>query len=213
VKKRHVALSFVLLALLFFGCQPGESPGPTITTINWQEDGAGFIQFQTNDTANLGINQYAYYSSSAQSAPAVYPGGTVTAVIKKFSGSAVAGMGIIFCYQDASNFYRLLLSEDGWYNIYKKVGGTYTSIQDWTSSSSISQGYGVSNTISVTQSAANNYAVYINNMTTPEITFVDSSIPNSGEAGFYASISSTTEDFPSIPEDIRFKLIEPVSIP
>jgi hypothetical protein len=213
VKKMHVALSFVMLALLFFGCQPGESPGPTITTIDWQADGAGFIQFQTNDTANLGYGQYANYSSSAQNAPTVYPGGTVTAVIKKISGSAGAGMGIIFCYQDTSNFYRLLISEDGWYNIYKKVGGTYTSIQSWTQSSSISQGYGVSNTLSVTQSAANNYSVYINNMTTPEITFVDSSVPNAGEAGFYASISSTTEDFPSIPEDIRFKLIEPVSIP
>jgi hypothetical protein len=204
-----ILVAIVLLA----SCSSTSNNTPATETIAWQVDGNGFIQYRTNDTAEYGYGYYISVSTSSQGIPASYPGGTVTAIVEKMSGSANYGYGIIFCYQDTNNYYRFLISENGGFQFDKKVAGTYTILSDWASSSNINQGYGIQNTISVNQTAAGTFAFYINNMTVPVLTCSDSSF-NSGYAGYYIAIGpSTSENFPTVAADVRFKLTAPVISP
>lgn len=50
--------------------------------------------------------------------------------------------GILCGYQDVENFFSLVISEDGYFAIWKYVDGEYFPVADWQTSSLISQGSG-----------------------------------------------------------------------
>jgi hypothetical protein len=203
----------LLLAASILGCTNpsggggGGGGGPSIQSIEWQNDGAGFIQFSTNDTNKYGYGYYIPYVDELQSTMT-----TVTAKAKKMSGAPAYGWGIVFCYQDTNNFYRLLISGYGHYQVAKKVAGTYYDITPWTTwASNINTSAGVTNVISVTLVTPGNFSVSFNggvpeNFAAPEWT--------GGAAGFYTMIgTSTYENFPATPSDVRFKFTSPVLYP
>jgi hypothetical protein len=137
---------------------------------------------------------------------------TVTATLIKVSGAVNYGEGLIFCCVDSNNFYNVLITCNGGIKIRRKVLGSYTTIQEWAGTSFITQGLGVSNVLSITQSPANTYNVSINGNLAS--TFTDTNLTNGGQAGFYSSIGSLTDEhFPDTPMDIRFKLTSPIAIP
>jgi len=138
----------------------------------------------------------------------------VTATLIKVSGAVNYGYGLIFCCADNNNFYNVLICCDGWYKVRSKVNGTYSTIQDWIQTPNITQGLGISNVLRITQSPTidGSYSVDINGHLT--LGFTDSNLVNGGQAGFYTSIGSSTEEhFPDTPMDVRFKLTSPISIP
>jgi len=204
-----VSAAFTLL----ISCgQSGNSPiivnnTPSIQTVNWQLDGSGFVQFLTNDSQYYNYNFWNTYTQTNESQMT-----TVTATVKKQSGSLSSGYGILFCYQDNNNFYRLLITTGGYYSVYVKVGGTYSAIIPWTSTPSLhlNGGVGVENEISVTQQSLNDFSIYFNG--TFETTFSNANF-SGGRAGFSVSVSPTTENFPYTPEDVRFKMSSPVAYP
>ncbi len=180
---------------------------PSIQTIAWQLDGNGFVQYYTNDAQYLGYGFFHAYAQTDESQMS-----TVTATVKKQSGSLSSGYGIVFCYKDSNNFYRLLITTTGHYCVHAKTGGTYSTIIPWTATPSLhlNVGTGVENEISVTEQTLNHFTVYFNGMF--ETTFSDANF-SGGSAGFYLGVSPTTENFPYIPEDVRFKLSSPVIYP
>ncbi len=204
---RSWLVSAVFMLLVSCGHSNNTSTPPSIQTIKWQLDGNGFVQFFTNDSQYYNYSFWDTYTQTNESQMT-----TVTATVKKQSGSSSSGYGIIFCSQDSNNFYRLLITTTGHYCVYAKVGGTYSAIIPWTSvpSSHLNNGVGVENEISVTQQTLNNFTVYFNGNL--ETTFSNTSF-SGGKAGFCASVSPTTENFPYVPEDVRFKLSSPVAYP
>jgi hypothetical protein len=181
---------------------------PPVQTIRWQLDGNGYIQFMTNDSQYYSYSFWNTYTSTNQVTMT-----TVTATVKKISGSLYSGYGIVFCYQDTNNFYRLSIDAAGQFSVYKKVAGTYTAILPWTSSSSIylNTGVGATNIISVTQTSLNNFSVNFNG--SQETTFIDNAFTG-GTAGFSAGVHDQShENFPVTPEDIRYKMTSPVTYP
>jgi hypothetical protein len=192
----------VLATLLLFSC----GPGPTIQTIEWEPDGDGFVQYSTNDKQYLDTVHYMPLVAENEN-----PMTTVTATVKKVSGSSVMGFGIIYCYQDENNYYRLLITTDGHYAVAKMVGGTYTALVSWASSASLNTGMGVTNDIGVTQNPLHTFTVTFNTQTITS--FADASFTG-GLAGPCIGIgSSSNESFPSVPEDARFKMTAPVVYP
>jgi hypothetical protein len=138
---------------------------------------------------------------------------TVTATVKKQSGSLYSGYGIVFCHQDSNNYYRLLIDAAGQYSIVSIVAGTHYAIIPWTTAPSVhlNSGVGVANVISVTQQSPNNFSVNFNG--TQEANFSDGNFTG-GKAGFFASVDvQTGENFPDTPEDVRFQLSSPVAYP
>jgi hypothetical protein len=178
----------------------------TAQTYTWQLDGNGFLQFITSDPQDYNWGRWSYLSGSNQTQMS-----TVTATIKKQSGSAGSGYGIIFCYQDTNNFYRLLIETHGYFILSRKVGGVYTTIIPWTISANLDTGYGVENVVSVVQTSLYNFSIFFNGV--QERTFTDYSFFG-GRAGFYASVHDQTDEyFPGLPADIRFRLSMPISYP
>lgn len=192
-------IASVVLVLIVSGCG---SKLP-VRTIRWEDDGAGYTRFYTNDS------QYYGYSFWYWDDPSVDPMTTVETAVKKISGSSAHGFGIIFCVQDTNNFYRILISANGGYNIWKKVNDTWTSIQSWTQSGNINQGYGAVNTIKVTRVDTTFY-VYINEQYE---TCFDANEFSGGKSGYYVSVGdSDYEKFPNTPVDVRFNQIQPLVV-
>ena len=184
------------------------STSTSIQTIQWQLDGNGFVQFLTNDAQYY---DYIFWSTYTQTNESLMS--TVTATVKKQSGSLYSGYGIVFCYQDNNNFYRLFIDAAGQYSIYSKVGGNYSAIIPWTTTPSahLNSGVGVENEISVIQQSPNNFSVNFNG--TQETTFSDGNF-SGGRAGFCAYVAKQSEEnFPNTPEDIRYKFSSPVAYP
>lgn len=203
-----VAAGFVLL-LALAGC--GSSGGSTVTatrTVAWQSDGRGNVAFSTNDPQYYSSGIWAYLNQSYQTQMS-----TVTADLEKVSGAPGAGFGIIFCYQDSNNFYRVLIDAYGHYTVATKVAGTYTTLVPWGPpyGARLNSGNGVQNEISVTETSPHNFTVSFNGV--QETQFSDANFTG-GKAGFYAAVStSSNENFPGVSEDIRFKMLAPVVYP
>jgi len=73
----------------------------------------------------------------------------ISAQLKKKSGITDNGYGIIFGRKDSNNQNLFYISGQGSYNICKYVNGTRTAIKNWTKSSHIKNGNGVSNLLTV----------------------------------------------------------------
>lgn len=199
-----------VVCMLIFSC--GQESDTSISstnvqTIKWQLDGNGSVQFLTNDTQ---FYDYTFWNTYTQTNEIQMT--TVTATAMKTSGCLNGGYGIVFCYHDSNNFYRLLIDATGQYSVYARVGGTYSVIVPWAPAHTalLYSGVGVTNVISVTQQSPNNFSVIFNG--THETTFSDGNFTG-GTAGFSVGINQTGENFPNTPVDVRFKLSSPVSYP
>lgn len=185
------------------GCGGSDSDLP-VQTIDFKSDGNGFIQYYTNDSSKL--DKGIYDTTNTNQTPMK----TLETQVKKISGKPRWGYGVIFCFQDTDNFYRLLIHENGRYQIAKKVGGKYLEplIKSWTDSSALYTGYNVVNTIKVTYVPDYSFNIYFNG--TLATTFTDNDVTkfSGGDYGFYVSVGKD-ENFPNNPVDVRFKQITP----
>jgi C-terminal processing protease CtpA/Prc len=210
-RRFNVLFLVTALCMLLISCGGGggsSNPPPSVQTIKWQADGSGAVQFLTNDAQYY---KYIFWSTYTGTNEAQMT--TVTATVKKQSGSLYGGFGIVFCYQDSNNFYHLLIDSAGHYSVYTKVAGTYYAIIPWTtvSSAHLNSGFGVENVISVVQQSPNSFSVIFNGI--QEVVFSAGNFTG-GVAGFCASVADQAgENFPAVPEDIRFKLSSPIVYP
>lgn len=195
-------LAILLLLSAFFNLGCG-GPVP-IQSSTWRDDGTGlgYIQFYTNDPIDLSCN-FLYRCLNSEK--------TMTQVmtqVKKVSGNANYGFGIFFCYQNSDNFYRLLIDTTGYYSVYEKVGGVYSTIIDWKFSYNLYTGYNTVNKLRVDyDSGTDTFTIYFNDI--EENYFIDLSFTG-GDTGFFASTGDYSEErFPYTPLDVRFKQLEP----
>jgi hypothetical protein len=173
----------------------------------WQLDGTGYLRYYSNDSASLNRVFWRLRSQSNR----VLASNPILATVEKVSGARNMGYGIVFCAQDSSNYYRLLIASNGYYEVAKSVAGTISILSPWAPSTAIKAGQGlrVANILGVSQPTTGNIAITINS--TPVTTISDSSFTG-GKVGFWAC-NGTHENFPTIPEDIRYKVTRPVSYP
>jgi len=152
-------LLLVLTGLILVSCGSSSNPSVSIQTNRWQLDGNGFVQLATNDAQYYGRIFVTDFLQTGQTQM-----DTVTAVVKKQSGSLYGGYGIIFCYGDSNNYYRLLIDAAGQYSVYAKINGIDTTITPWTiaASPNLNTGVGVENMISVRQVTSGNFVIYFN---------------------------------------------------
>jgi len=211
MKSRRIlglALALGAASLFFAACQqPTQTPSPSYSTIQWQTDGQGYLQFSTNDPQYYKYGFYDYYDNLTINST----NKTIVATVKKLSGSKYGGYGVIFCYTDKNNRYTLVIDQDQEYSIQKKINGTFTTIIDWTTNTAINNSG--ENTISITRGDGGIFNVIFNNKTAMPVTFTDTDLP-SGLAGPYASVNEKPyENFPSVPVDVRIKFTQPAIVP
>ncbi len=163
-------------------------------------EGTGKIVFTTNETKYLSSNGYTLWQITATSNDLSYI--PVKVNITKESGVASTGYGVIFCEQENVDdkgekhnyFMTVLINTEQQYIIGKVCDGVFTTVNQWTKSTYLKNGYGFSNQVQVTHNEGV-FTLYFNGM--KETEFVDSVSPvlTGGNNG-YAVVVSPYENFP-----------------
>lgn len=83
--------------------------------------------------------------------------------IYKVDGVQDYGFGITFGYKDPNNKYDFLISSNGLFSVTRWTSGEYTKVIPWTSLSSINQGNGVNNKLTI-KKEGNYLKFYINDI-------------------------------------------------
>jgi len=125
--------------------------------------------------------------------------------------------GIVFCYLDANNYYRFLISTYGYYEIFRNVSGVYSwynfNTNSWQGNNSfayplsthLNDEYGDINKIKVIATGSGNFDLYFNGIKDDSFTGTNFTSGKTGFASFLGT--SSEENFPNSPVDIRFKEI------
>ncbi len=183
--------------------------GPRIV---FQPDGQGFVQFRTNQDSDLRSYVWASYDRTGQ--PNSPEPETITATVKKESGSVQGEFGVIFDYMSRDRFLWLMISTDGYYAFGSKVDSNWYTVLPWAQSSNIATGFSTENEIKIERTGDGWFSFYFNDFVTPVVTHQFMTAWGGGSAGFIAAIGDkSTEDFPLVPVDVRFKITEPYPVP
>jgi hypothetical protein len=174
--------------------------GQAIGTIAWVMAN-GEDNFITNDSAYLGANCLLPISGSTIS----LGGGHIMTVVKKYLGSTLDDIGVIFAFFDNNNYWKFVVYPAGGYGVFKKSGGTLYTIKAYTASSYIHAGLGQGNRLDVLWHYDDPY-YYLDFSINENLTYFlfsgsqilsDSEILN-GVSGFVAEVRSD-ESFPAFP--------------
>ncbi len=82
--------------------------------------------------------------------------------------------GVIFRYQDDRNFYRLDISGDGYFAVFKRKDGVWTKVQDYVETPAVKQGNATNHLQVIAK--GNQFTFNVNGQTVK--TFSDSDFPN-----------------------------------
>jgi hypothetical protein len=82
--------------------------------------------------------------------------------------------GVIFRYQDDRNFYRLDISGDGYFAVFKRKDGAWTKVQDYVESAAVKQGNATNHLQVIAK--GNQFTFNVNGETVK--TFSDKDFPN-----------------------------------
>ena len=190
---KYLAAACLLFVLFFGGCDSDLS----VSTKQWETGSDGFEQFYTNDS-----QYYDYYFWNLYNS--INGPDTYQIECKKLSGSNKYAYGMIFGASNSVNnrYYYINITVTGSFNIYKRIGDSYTMIKDWTESDELNTGYNVINTIKVTR-AGTTYTVYLNGAEVHE--FTDAPVIGN-RVGYIAYVGLREhESFPNTPVDVRFR--------
>jgi hypothetical protein len=193
--KRTIVFFELVLSMVFSACLSTNSI--KVTTINWQLDDNGYIQFYTTDPEKRNSGYFHFIDG-------IQMKNVYEIEVIKNSGSK-SGFGLSLCLgpENSQERYSFIINVDGYFHIGKNHMGNIEQITDgWLQSEHINTGLGSSNILKVVKSG-NNYTFYVNNNNL--FTFTDLDI----DAKFlaYGLDVSLDENFPDIPVDILFKLI------
>ena len=208
MNKVLILIGIILLSLgllVMNSCTP-----VPISTILWEPDGNGFIQFQTNDPANAEQGFVELYDDTNQTPTMTQP---VEVTVKKILGYDAAGFGFVFCAIDEDNYYKVLIHVGRMYRVSVVVAGSEIIVlKGWTYNSTLNADYEGENTIKVTWDGAK-FHLFFNNGA-EVTTFPAYPGMTLGKSGFFASVSTVANEYlPAGQVDIRFKMLQPAPHP
>lgn len=142
------------------------------------------------------------------------PTAVYTGTVRIDTGYKNDGFGLtMFMDKDYLNYFTVVIDSTGQYSIRQMKAGVWIVLKDWTASVNLKQGFGVDNSISITQIAGKDMQVSFNGVI--ETTFWNSDITNAkGFPGFIVYVSKTEfETFPSVPVLVKYTLSSPLKYP
>jgi hypothetical protein len=182
---------------------------PPIETIDFQADGLGYLQFQTNDPS--------FYDKSFIHIPALPENSfakdapwSVSVDVIKVWGSQLTGCGMVFAYKGPGDYLALVVAAKGGYNIMQCVSGTLVDVSGWTTFSSVNS-YNSVNTLSVSfvpDAGGPDGPHFLLSINGKDLGSKLKYPPSqTTQAGFYAWIGdSAHEYFPYATSDQRYKM-------
>jgi len=184
--------------------ETSEIPVSTVRFLK-PDDNDGTLQFRTNDPASYDT-WYHNYRQNPNAAMNTYE-----YWVKKKSGNATSGFGILFCVDNSdsgnTSYYRFFITVNGRFIISKRTGSTWaTDPISWRDSPFLNTGYDVYNKLRVERvdnKTNTTFNIFINDNLAAS--FNDDNPINGSRIGLGASASiMEREQFPYIPVDVRF---------
>ena len=112
--------------------------------------------------------------------------------------------GVIFRYVDDRNFYRLDISGDGYFAVFKYKDGKWTKLQDYTETPAVKQGVATNHLQVIAK--GNQFTFNVNDQ--PVKTFSDSDFPN-GNVGVTAGTLFDNADVHIAFDNLRVSELKP----
>ena len=167
----------------------------------------GAYSMKIDDIAYLGPSGYTLWSLKGTSQT---PFVSETVTVTKRSGDEWAGYGMVFCQYDTGDpllgetMLVAMIDTHGEYIVGEATRGSFTAFCDWTASTSLVQGLGAANIISVVKSGSQ-FVLSLNG--TEAYRFQDSGTPShdGGRSGLIAVISPD-DQLPWIPVQVDYQI-------
>lgn len=174
-----------------------------------EEDSALFeaieekVVFESNETKYLRENGTTIWCVKKENESPDFE--EIKTTLSKQSGKAEAGYGIIFLQQEYENkdfLITLMINTKGEFILGKVVDGSFIAIKNWQPCSYLNKGYGVKNTIQISESE-NLFAVIINGYNVADFT-ISEKIKYQGSKSGYVVVISGNERFPDSSVKVMF---------
>ncbi len=145
MKIRWLFIPFILFIPVLAACGPALTPLPftedfSTTNNSWKTASDEAIKISQQDGAlHFTINDL---DTIAWSTPKDKRFGDFVLDVDatQVDGPNDNTYGVIFRYQDDRNFYRLDISGDGYFAVFKRKDGTWNKVQDYTETPAVQQG-------------------------------------------------------------------------
>lgn len=207
-----VLLVLASCSLTPFGEEPAETQlaeEPTVIeeeSTLYNEEGETYV-FETNDTRYLTEAGYTIWTTKHVNATENFE--PVSVRMRKDTGRAEAGYGIVFCSQEIKDrpfLLTVLINTSGMYAVGKVTDGVYSHLnKEWKSSNYINRGWGVWNEIDVTYDDDNkNFLLEINGHDITTFTVPEQLQFKESRWGYVAVIAAN-ESFPNNPVKVTFE--------
>jgi hypothetical protein len=206
-KRRLIRMAPGIIGIFIIaGCV---QPEPEISTIDWQPDGEGFLQFKTNDASIGGFYrdfscQNAIFDEASAS--------TLDISLKALSGPSGYGFGANFCKDASGDAYQVLFAPAGAAIVQKRVAGEWIVLHPWTATPAFKAGYGQVNRLRISLEGVK-YRFYVNEIFQAEWD-PDPEVGPSGACEFTNWIpGADLVRYPYDSVDRRFSMAAPAVIP
>jgi hypothetical protein len=178
---------------------------PEVNRIPWMPDGAGYLQFWTNNPDDYD-EQFPYFPPTAGNSLPGAADWSVEVDALEESGAHVGGHGLLCGYTSSSHdWFCLILRCDGHYKFIYKENGHIKGDESWSSSAAIHSAGNV-NTIAARYDNATKKITFSINGSAVSGSF-DYNNGSASQAGFFNGIlGAEYELFPDYYSDRRFKL-------
>jgi Domain of Unknown Function (DUF1080) len=145
MKIKQLFIPFILFILVLSACGPALTPLPYADDFSTTDGG---WKTAKDEAITIGVQDGALHFMIDDLDTIAWS----TAKDKRFGdfvldvdAAQVAGpndntYGVIFRYQDDRNFYRLDVSGDGYYAVFKRKDGAWSKVQDYVESTAVKQG-------------------------------------------------------------------------
>jgi len=145
MKIRQLVIPVILFILVLSACGPALTPLPYADDFSTPDGG---WKTANDETIKIGVQDGALHftiddlDTIAWSTPKDKRFGDFVLDVDaiQVEGPNDNTYGVIFRYQDDRNFYRLDISGDGYFAVFKRKDGAWTKVQDYVESAAVKQG-------------------------------------------------------------------------
>ena len=181
MKTKSLLILFILFTLVPSACGPALTPLPYADDFSTPEGG---WKTASDEAIKIGVQDGALHftiddlDTIAWSTPRDKRFGDFVLDVDatQVNGPDDNTYGVVFRFQDDRNFYRLDISGDGYYAVFKRKDGVWSKVQDYLETPAVKQGNATNHLQVIAK--GNQFTFNVNGETVK--TFNDSDFPNGG---------------------------------
>lgn len=180
----QVLILCMFTCLLNIGFSKNKVQAASILNDNFEDQNSTGWTALSGNWSIVSDGSYVYKQSSTSGEAISFTGNTnwtdysITIRVKLYDSNSTAASGVIARYKDNNNYYLLRLHQTGGLQLYKKSGGTFSLLANYSMPVNTNTAYTIKLVVN-----GNSLNGYVDDMSTPKITTTDSSPIAQGSIG------------------------------